>query len=107
ANVLEPSSSNCLRPATRISKNSSRLLEEMQRKRSRSSSGTDSSKACASTRRLNSRKESSRLKQRPGDLRSGASMAQVPHTPGPYARGDGRSTPLLYYIRYGPVQTPP
>ena len=34
------SSSCCLRPATRISKNSSRLLPTMQRKRSRSSSGT-------------------------------------------------------------------
>ena len=36
-----PSSSSCLRPATRISKNSSRLPEEMHRNFSRSSSGTD------------------------------------------------------------------
>ncbi len=41
-----------LRPETRISKNSSRLLETMHRKRKRSSSGMRSSSAWASTRRL-------------------------------------------------------
>ena len=66
-------SSSCLMPATRISKNSSRLLEEMQRNFSRSSSGTDSSCACASTRWLNSSIESSRLIRWCGALRSGAS----------------------------------
>ncbi len=35
-----PSSMRCFRPATRISKNSSRLVQTMPRKRSRSSSGT-------------------------------------------------------------------
>src|SRR5512135_3450078 len=50
-----------LRPATRISKNSSRLLPTMQRKRRRSSSGTRGSVASASTRRLNASVESSRL----------------------------------------------
>ena len=51
-----------LMPATRISKNSSRFEETMVRKRSRSSSGTESSAACASTRRLNARMPSSRLR---------------------------------------------
>ena len=49
------------RPATRISKNSSRLLPTMVRKRSRSSSGTPASAASASTRRLNAISDSSRL----------------------------------------------
>ncbi len=49
------------RPATRISKNSSRLLLTMHRKRSRSSSGTAASSASASTRRLNASSDSSRL----------------------------------------------
>ena len=53
---VAPRSRRCLRPATRISKNSSRLFELMQRKRSRSSSGSAASRACASTRSLNSRK---------------------------------------------------
>src|SRR5215469_1890689 len=48
-------------PATRISKNSSRLLLTMHKKRSRSSSGIDGSSASASTRRSNARIESSRL----------------------------------------------
>ena len=50
AALAEPSSTSCFRPATRISKNSSRLLDEMHRNFSRSSSGTLSSSACASTR---------------------------------------------------------
>ncbi len=50
-----------LSPPTRISKNSSMLLEVMLRKRSRSSSGVAGSSAWASTRRLNSRMPSSRL----------------------------------------------
>ena len=53
---------NCsLRPATRISKNSSRLLPTIARKRSRSSSGVAGSCASARTRRLNASCESSRL----------------------------------------------
>ena len=51
-----------LRPATRISKNSSRLDETIVIKRRRSSSGTVSSAACASTLRLNARMPSSRLR---------------------------------------------
>ena len=51
-----------LRPATRISKNSSRLLSTMHRKRRRSSAGTLRSSARASTRRLNSSCPSSRLR---------------------------------------------
>ncbi len=49
------------KPATRISKNSSRLLLTMHRNRSRSSSGTPGSSASASTRRLNASSDSSRL----------------------------------------------
>src|SRR5207237_522819 len=48
-------------PATRISKNSSRFEDTMVMKRSRSRSGTASSAACASTRRLKARMPSSRL----------------------------------------------
>ena len=50
------------RPATRISKNSSSFDETMVMKRSRSSSGTVSSAACASTRRLNAMMPSSRFR---------------------------------------------
>jgi hypothetical protein len=52
--VSPPSSIWAFRPATRISKNSSKLLLTMHRNRNRSSSGTSGSAACASTRRLNS-----------------------------------------------------
>jgi len=45
----------------RISKNSSRLVQEMHRNFSRSSSGTAGSCACASTRKLKSSCDSSRL----------------------------------------------
>ena len=61
ASCPPPSSCSCFRPETRISKNSSRLLQEMHRNFSRSSSGTLVSNACSSTRWLNSRNESSRL----------------------------------------------
>src|SRR5690348_7078766 len=54
---------------TRISKNSSRFDETMQRNLSRSSSGTDLSSACARTRRLNSRAWSSRLRKCSGEWR--------------------------------------
>ena len=56
-----PISMRCFRPATRISKNSSRLVQLIHRKRSRSSNGTSVSNACASTRLWNSSKLSSRL----------------------------------------------
>jgi hypothetical protein len=48
--------------AARISKNSSRLVQEMHRYFRRSSSGICGSVACASTRMLNSSCESSRLR---------------------------------------------
>ncbi len=57
-----PSDSWRLRPATRISKNSSRLLEKMRRKPSRSSSGCTSSSAWSSTRRLKARMLASRFR---------------------------------------------
>ena len=46
--------------AMRTSKNSSKLEETMHKKRNRSKSGTPSSRACASTRRLNASRLSSR-----------------------------------------------
>ena len=52
--------------AARISKNSSRLVQEMHRKRSRSSNGTDGSCAWASTRKLKSSCDSSRLRYSAG-----------------------------------------
>ena len=56
-----PASSSCFRPATRISKNSSRFAHEMHRNFTRSSSGILTSFACSKTRWLNSRNDSSRL----------------------------------------------
>src|SRR3546814_13234127 len=56
--------------AARISKNSSRLVQEMHRKRRRSSSGTDTSRAWARTRKLKSSCDSSRLKYRDGSNRA-------------------------------------
>ena len=50
--------------ATRTSKNSSRLVLEMQMKRNRSRRGTAGSAACASTRSLNPRMPSSRFEKR-------------------------------------------
>ena len=70
--AVEPSSLSCFRPETRISKNSSRLLLEMHRKRSRSSSGVRASSACASTRWLNSSAEVSRLMKSCGFIGSPA-----------------------------------
>ena len=58
--------------AVRISKNSSRLVQEMHRKRSRSSSGTFGSWAWASTRQLKSSCDSSRLRYRAGSRRASA-----------------------------------
>src|ERR1700722_13807143 len=49
--------------ATRISKNSSRLLAEMDRNFKRSRSGLPSSDASSSTRRLNASQEVSRFKK--------------------------------------------
>ena len=48
--------------ALRVAKNSSRFEDTMVMKRSRSSIGTESSAACASTRRLNARMPSSRFR---------------------------------------------
>src|ERR1700730_7582244 len=49
--------------ATRISKNSSRLLAEIDRNFKRSSSGLSSSDASSSTRRLNASQEVSRFRK--------------------------------------------
>src|SRR5262245_37795554 len=57
-------------PATRISKNSSRLEETMQMKRRRSSKGTCGSAAWASTRRLKASSDNSRFRKRSGAGRS-------------------------------------
>ena len=67
-----PASTCPTRPATRTMKNSSRLLAEIDRKRSRSSSGWPRLSASSSTRRLNSSHDSSRLMNRSGEvIRSG------------------------------------
>src|ERR1700722_8564175 len=68
-----PSRTSAFRPATRTMKNSSRLLAEIDRKRSRSSSGWRGLSASSSTLWLKLSHESSRLKKRSGDrIRSGA-----------------------------------
>ena len=54
------------RPATRTMKNSSRLLAEIDRNRTRSSSGWESLAASSSTRRLKCSQDSSRLMNRSG-----------------------------------------
>ncbi len=55
------------RPATRTMKNSSRLLAEIDRKRSRSSSGWFGFADSSRTRRLNSSHDNSRLMKRSGE----------------------------------------
>src|ERR1035437_1334513 len=60
---LWPSSSCCNRPPTRTSKNSSKLLAEMARNFTRSSSGLRRSPASSSTRQLNFSHDASRLKR--------------------------------------------
>ncbi len=62
--VSTPSRSWPLRPATRTMKNSSRLFAEIDRKRSRSSSGWLGFSASSSTRRLKPSQDSSRLTKR-------------------------------------------
>ena len=64
-----------LRPATRTMKNSSRLLAEMDRKRTRSSSGWLSLAASSSTRRLKCSQDNSRLMKRCGCDRKDGSAA--------------------------------
>ena len=75
---LWPSSSCCNRPPTRTSKNSSRLLAEMARNFTRSSSGLRRSPASSSTRQLNFSHEDSRL-------RRGARLLRVC---GPYGQSE-------------------
>src|SRR5208282_1827038 len=59
---LWPSSSCCNKPPTRTSKNSSRLLAEMARNFTRSSSGLRRSPASSSTRQLNFSHDASRFR---------------------------------------------
>ncbi len=56
-------------PATRTMKNSSRLLAEIETKRTRSSSGWLALAASSSTRRLNSSQDNSRLMNLLGEAR--------------------------------------
>ena len=70
-----PSSTTFCSPATRISKNSSRLELEMHRNLSRSSKGSRSSLACSSTRWLNSSSDSSRLMNSSGF--SGSALSET------------------------------
>ena len=55
---------------TRFMKNSSRLLEKMERKRIRSNNGVPESLAMSNTRRLNSSHSKSRFKNRAGSVRA-------------------------------------
>src|SRR3546814_5831143 len=93
--------------AARISKNSSRLVQEMHRKRRRSSSGTDPSRAWARTRKLKSSCDSSRLKYRDGSNRAssarGSGMAGkgggvLDRTPEP-VRSEEHTSELLLLMR--------
>src|ERR1019366_10431008 len=68
---------NCLIPATRTMKNSSRLLETMAWNFSLSASGTVGSQASSSTRPLNSNHESSRLKNVPHSRSASATVDAV------------------------------
>ena len=63
---VTPAASWALSPATRTIWNSSRLLAEIDRKRSRSSSGWRSLSASSSTRALKASQDSSRLMKRSG-----------------------------------------
>src|SRR5664279_883229 len=67
-----------LRPATRTMKNSSRLLAEIDRKRSRSSTGWRGLLASSSTRLLKCSHDSSRLMKRPGRWRMRAVAPSLP-----------------------------
>src|ERR1700759_583163 len=64
-----PSSIRCIRPPTRISKNSSRLRAVMARNLTRSKRGLRGFSASSSTRRLNASHEDSRLSTREGSSR--------------------------------------
>ena len=76
ARVLMPPRLTCaMSPATRTMKNSSRLLAEIDRNRSRSSSGCARSIASSSTRRLKSSQDSSRLMKRAGEASRSAPEA--------------------------------
>src|SRR6516162_5201803 len=83
ASVL-PSSISCISVATRISKNSSRLLPDIASIFTRSSSGLLSSCASSNTRRLNCSQERSRLRKVPellvAGLRIGAETTQTSAT---------------------------
>src|SRR5687768_2968672 len=81
-----PASISACRPETRISKNSSRLLETMHRNRSRSSSGAARFSACASTRRLNASCPISRFKNSSGMSRGLFMASRRCGRPAPAAR---------------------
>src|SRR5262245_27990963 len=70
------------RPATRTMKNSSRLAAEIDRKRTRSSSGCEGFCDSSSTRRLNCSQENSRLTKRsglPSEPASGVAVSVTNH----------------------------
>src|ERR1017187_6779467 len=76
---LWPSSSCCNRPPTRTSKNSSRLLAEIARNLTRSSSGLRRSPASSSTRPLNFSHEASRLRSVARLFRVARTMFEEPY----------------------------
>ena len=86
-----PNSIACRTEPPRISKNSSRLVQLMHRKRNRSSNGTDGSCACASTRKLKSSCESSRLAYSVGSRSEGGACSAFMGGPREGLRADARA----------------
>src|SRR5215472_331763 len=74
---LYPSSICWTNPATRTSKNSSRLLAEIDRNFNRSSNGLLGSFASSRTRRLKANHDNSRLRKYAGLSREGRTIAQL------------------------------
>ena len=73
--LVTPPATCAVSPATRTITNSSRLAAEIDRKRTRSSSGCRSLFASSSTRRLNWSHENSRFTNRSGEARMSGSPA--------------------------------
>src|ERR671917_2616019 len=71
----------CCNPETRIMKNSSRLVSEIETNRTLSNKGCRSSRACARTRSLKASHESSRFMYRDGSERLGLRATSVKSPP--------------------------
>ena len=99
--IVMPARSWPLRPATRTMKNSSRLLAEIDRNRTRSSSGWASLAASSSTRRLKCSHDSSRLMKRSG-ARDQIERGTRPWSEPAGATGSPSTTMSLASISHGP-----